>query len=290
MHGRNNTGETITGDRVRQHYEIEKILANRLRQADKRERRKLYSSVYEELFKQVPFHPMLVRKADPQATRTAVDPQMCLLRRFLSPAATFLEVGPGDCSLAFAVAQYVGKVYAIDVSREITARLNTPRNFELVLSDGCSIPVPSNSVDVAYSNQVIEHLHPDDAVDHLRMIYNALVPNGIYICITPNRLSGPHDVSGQFDTVPTGLHLKEYTNRELSELFQSVGYFRIRTIPALKGRFASLPPWTVSPWEGALEKLPFPIRRKMAAALPFRALLGVRMSGRKPAQEGMSSQ
>ena len=70
----------------------------------------------------------------------------------------------------------------------------------------------------------MEHLHPDDAVDQLKNIYNALVNGGKYICITPNRLTGPHDISKYFDNVATGFHLKEYTVTELSGLFREVGF------------------------------------------------------------------
>ena len=54
-------------------------------------------------------------------------------------------------------------VYAVEVSEEITGNLAFPRNVRLLLSDGTSIPVPDASVAVAYSNQLMEHLHPDDA-------------------------------------------------------------------------------------------------------------------------------
>lgn len=62
----------------------------------------------------------------------------------------------------------------------------------------------------------MEHLHPDDAYEQLQEIYNALIPGGIYICITPNRLSGPHDVSQYFDSIATGFHPKEYTTVEMN--------------------------------------------------------------------------
>ena len=41
---------------------------------------------------------------------------------------------------------------------------------------------------------------------------------GVYICITPNRVSGPHDVSRGFDEVATGFHMHEYTGREIRPL------------------------------------------------------------------------
>ncbi len=281
MRGSQDAEDAITPAQLKQHYEIEKALANRLRTADKMTRQKLYASVYEELFGRVPFHPMLVRKTDPKATQRTVAAQMRLLRRFLTPGGTFLEVGAGDCGLSFEVARHVRKVYAVDVSREIVTRSAAPRNFQLIMTQGCGIPLPPNSVDIAYSNQMIEHLHPEDAVDHVRTIHDVLAPGGVYVCVTPNRLSGPHDVSRQFDRVPTGLHLREYTNGELSELFSAAGFTRIRAAVALKGRFAFVPSWTVSACEGAVEKLPYPMRRRLAAGVPLRGLLGIWMTGKK---------
>ena len=112
----------------------------------------------------MPHHPQLTRKADAHAKGRDISRQMGVIRRFLGPGATYLEVGPGDCGLALEVAKRVEKVYAIEVSAEITKGLDFPSNFELVISDGCSIPVEPNVVDVVYSNQLVEHLHPDDAL------------------------------------------------------------------------------------------------------------------------------
>ena len=100
-------------------------------------------------------------------------------------------------------------MYALDVSDEIATRITLPANCKLVLSDGLTVAVPEGSIDVAYSNQLMEHLHPDDAVEQLHNVYRALKPGGAYICITPNALWGPHDVSRRFDREPTGFHLKE---------------------------------------------------------------------------------
>jgi predicted SAM-dependent methyltransferase len=50
----------------------------------------------------------------------------------------------------------------------------------------------------------MEHLHPDDAFEQLKQIYTALTPGGLYICTTPNRLTGPHDVSKYFDETAAG--------------------------------------------------------------------------------------
>jgi len=270
-----NQRENRAFDQLREHYRIEKELAQRLRSASKEERRGLYTILYDELFQKVPNHPQLVRKANPRWQYVSVYRQMILLRRFLRPDSTFLEVGPGDCSLSREVAKHVTKVYAVDVSTQITKNSVFPRNFELIISDGCSVPVPLKSINIAYSNNLIEHLHPDDAVDHLRNIHKVLREKGKYICITPNRLSGPHDVSRYFDEVATGLHLKEYTITELSELFLRVGFSKISTYIGGRGVFIRFPLYPIKTCENLLLILPSWLGRKLSNILPIMAFLGM---------------
>jgi SAM-dependent methyltransferase len=192
---------------LREHYEVERQLADRLRNATREQRRTLYGPVYDELYQRVPHHPQLTRKSSPELTQAGLVPQLRLLRPYLKPDSVVLEIGPGDCALSIALAKRVRQVYALDVSEKITEQLSAPANFKLILSDGTSVPLPAGSVDVAYSNQLMEHLHPDDAREQLEGIWRALRPGGVYICITPNRVSGPHDISSHFDSIATGFHL-----------------------------------------------------------------------------------
>ena len=184
-------------EQIREHYLVERELADRLRNAPKEARGALYRTVYDELFRRVPHHSMLSRKVSPEMSRENLKWQMNLLSPFLKESVTFLEVGPGDCALAFEVAKLVKKVYAVDVSEAITSTSSAPRNFQLILSDGSNIDVPKGSIDVVYSNQLMEHLHPEDAVGQLNNILDALAPGGAYLCVTPNKLNGPHDISSQ---------------------------------------------------------------------------------------------
>lgn len=250
-----------TIEQIREHYEVEKELAERLRNARRGERRRLYSKLYDELYERIPHHPQLMRKDNRESRKRAVAAQVKILSRFLTPETTFLELGPGDCMLSFEVAKRVQKVYAIDVSDEITKSFEQPPNFELILSDGSSIDVPSGSVDVAYSNQLMEHLHPEDAVDQVRGVYNALIPGGIYICITPHRFSGPHDISRYFDDVATGFHLKEYTHRELYDLLKKVGFKKIEIFCVVRDLFIKLPIYPSLFLELLLEPLSISVRR-----------------------------
>lgn len=274
-------GDGRTLEQLREHFEIERELANRLRNASRQERRHLYSSLYDEMYQRVPLHPQLTRKSSPQETQQVVAAQMKFLHRFLGRDTTFLEIGAGDCALSFEVARQVKQVYAVDVSDEITRHSAPVPNFRLILSDGSSVPLPPNSVNVAYSNQLMEHLHPDDAFEQLRNIYDALMPGGSYLCITPNRLDGPHDISGHFSDVAEGFHLKEYTTLELSRLFKQVGFSRLRVYLGARSKYIGLPVFPIGLWETLLEKLPRALREFLVRILPFRLLMGIRLEGIK---------
>lgn len=273
--------ESRTQEQVVKHYQVEKELAAKLRNSRKEERQYLYNDLYDRLFQQVSDHPQIERKKDLQASAKEVSQKMQLLKNFLKPDSVFLEIGPGDCQLAFAVAKQVKKVYAVDVSSEIVKNPNLPINFELIVSDGCTVPLAANSATIAYSNQLIEHLHPDDAIEQLHNIYQALAPGGIYICLTPNRLSGPHDVSKHFDAIATGFHLKEYTFSELSDLFLRVGFTKIKAYIGGRGKYLRFPVAIVKLSEFFISKLPFIVRKQLRNNIFYQAILEIRIIGEK---------
>lgn len=270
--------------RVREHYRVERELADRLRAAPDAVRRGLYPQVYEELFRRLPDHPQLRAGADPGARRKrsqSVDWQFAFLRPQLGLRSHFLEVGAGDCALAQRVAGHVERVYALDVSEHIMRGKFRAPNLVPVLSDGISVPVPEGTIDVAFSNQLIEHLDPRDALAQLREVHRGLAPGGRYLCITPNRLYGPRDVSAHFDEVATGLHLREYSARELRALLLEAGFARVRFYAGARGRYARVPFALVCAFESFLQLLPYRLRKPLADNPPARALLGLRVAAIK---------
>jgi len=265
---------------LRQHYEIEKSLAQRLRSANADERRGLYSIVYDELYSRVPW----LKSEMFRSREHDVSIQKKLLAPFLKKNLTFLEVGPGDCSVSVAVSKLVKQAVAVDVSEVVKKGWNKswPKNLKFEISDGVSLPVAHDSVDLAYSHQLMEHLHPDDAVEQLRQIHHALKPGGRYVCVTPNRLYGPSDISGFFDDQEaTGLHLKEYTNRELARLFRRVGFKRLHILIGAGGHYFVSPLFPAVILEWLLRLLPHRMSRRVAGWLPIRAVIGIRLIAQK---------
>ncbi len=268
-------------EQLREQYELEKRLAEKLRNSGKEEREVLYKLVYDELFKTTHDHPQAVRKIEPERGLKKVAREFAVVRHFIGSHTTFLEIGAGDCQFSMKVAEHVCKAYAIEVSEELTAGLKQPANFELIVGDACSFAIPSGSVDFAYSNQVLEHLHPEDAMDHLRRVHAVLGLGGTYMCRTPNRLNGPWDVSRYFDLEARGLHLREYTNGELADLCKMAGFKRVRVYVRAKGLHLTLPVFPFRWLEAVLSMFPAEARGALANWYPVRRLLGVNLVAAK---------
>jgi SAM-dependent methyltransferase len=263
-------------DQLKEHYDIEKELALRLLKATKMERPKLYTSLYDELFERVNNHPQLTEKTDLAAQAKRNARQLKYLKKFINTDSRFLETGPGDCSLSLEVARHVKTVTAVDVSNKITSKITLPENLALLISDGSNIPLPDNSIDVAFSNNLFEHLHPDDAMDHLLHINRVLVKGGTYMCMTENRLNGPHDISKYFSNVAKGFHLKEYTNFDLEKLFKAAGFSKTTILVGARGIAFPMPIFSVKMVEKMLITLPNALCHKISSFLPVKILLGIK--------------
>jgi len=261
--------------KVAHHYRVEVALADRLRNSTKAQRAGLYTTVYEELFRDVPDHVQMTNKDEHDHRDGMIRELMATLSPYLSRETIYAEIGSGDCALTMQVAPLVRKAWGIDVSPTVTHGAAAP-NMELVLSDGVSIPVKAT---LFFSNQLMEHLHPEDAREQLENVFKALLPGGRYLCITPNRLNGPHDVSRGIDTVARGFHLHEYTYVELERLFKDVGFSRTRTVVRVRGRQVEAPTWLVTAFERAVALLPGKLRGRVANLPVVRQVLAVRLIG-----------
>lgn len=251
-------------DQLREQLEVERELAQRLLAA--RETRGLYSAVYDELLQRVPHLPSLAQRDDPAAQSALVSLQLQLLEPFLRPEMHFLEVGGGDCALSIALSRRVRQVTAVEAAAGMPGA-PPAGNLDVILSDAPPYPLPGGSVDLAFSCHFIEHLRPDDALLHLEEMRRLLARGGRYICVTPHRLWGPHDISRYFSDVPQGLHLHEYSHGELLGLLKRAGFRRRRVICRLGGSGAWLPHAGYRSLETLLDLPPLGVRRRALEAL-----------------------
>ena len=259
--------------RIVAHYAIERELAARLRAAPANERARVYGEVYDELFRRVPDHPQLA--IDPAQRDREVSQKLRFVSRFLDRRSCLMEIGAGDCAFSLRAAPMIRRGIVVDVSQVIVSAARGTSNLEVVISDGTSLPVEPGSVDVAYSDQLMEHLHPDDALVQLANVVRAVRPGGVYICITPNRVSGPHDVSRGFDEVATGFHLREYSAQEIRTMFLTAGFTDVDFYAGGRGRYVRIPTALALSAEVAFERLPLAVRRSKPSGLAAHVLLGL---------------
>jgi len=232
----------LTEDQIYQIYETEIKHSNRLRISDTKKRKLLYEKVYEDYYSELPFHPAFKVKNNFEIQKNRLDFQLNKLIPIVSKNQVFVEVGAGDCALSKQLSSYVGKIYALEISQTYAMQENElPSNMEIVIFDGFNFPFEANSIDFVYSNQLIEHLHPDDAIEQLRSIFNCLKKGGRHMIITPNRLLGPGDITGHFGDEPIGFHLKEYTDLELRSILKSVGFKKFKFQTIIKGKSIYVP-------------------------------------------------
>lgn len=265
-------------DRVLEHYRLERKLANRLRSATRGARLALYTEIYKELFASLPDHPQRLRQ---HSDTSHVAVQMRKIRNEIQRQSVFLEIGCGDAALGFAAAKTAHTVYGIDVTEALVDLQAAPSNFRFLRTDGIGIPLPNAATDFAFSNQLVEHLHPEDAADHVREVCRVLKPGGRYLCITPSRVTGPHDVSCYFEYESTGLHLREYDYGTLREIFCDAGFRAISCTTWIWGHRLWLPYSLLRAVEASLLSLPPHWRARLTRPGSVQAVLGLNLIATK---------
>jgi SAM-dependent methyltransferase len=270
-------GDERPPERITAHYLLERKLSQRLRDAPREARSQVYTEVYAALFASLPDHPQRTR---PMAA-TRVEAQLQRIARELGSQSAFLEIGCGDAALAFAAAAKVNAAYGVDVTDALIDHQSAPPNFRFIRTSGINIPLPDDAIDFAYSDQLMEHLHPDDASDQLQEIRRVLRPGGRYMCITPSRVTGPHDISSYFDYEATGLHLKEYDYGELRSLFAAAGFREFRCRNWVHGHEVNFSYPVLRALERCLLLLPGRLRDRLTHLGPLETILGLNVIATK---------
>ena len=230
--------------------------------------------MYDELFSNVPDHPRL---KETKITDTD-SPTLLFLKEYLNDSSVYVEFGPGDCQFASTVCKYAKKVVAVDISDQRKEGSRFPSNFELIIYDGYDLNMESGSVDVVFSDEFIEHLHPEDVEYHFQLVKRILHDEGLYIFRTPHAYFGPHDISKFFSDEPEGFHLKEWTHSEIEETLKKVnftswnGFWRINS--KLNKNYKKIPFGYFKIAEAMLKGLPKKPQRKVSRLfLPLKVFM-----------------
>ena len=126
-------------EQVRNHYLVEKAIAEKLKAAGRDERKIIYATMYDDLFKLVPDHPRLSHVACRESVLRSIRSKLSLVDGLIDRSTVFVEFAPGDCKFAVEVAGYVKKVYGVDISCQSGPVDDLTDNFRLILYDGYNL-------------------------------------------------------------------------------------------------------------------------------------------------------
>lgn len=224
------------------HWQEEQVLARRIVEAPKgsRERAVAIRLAYDTIAR---IHTARNRESGLPLVmgldRRYVGLVLRLLRRQqrLSIAPSFFEIGFGSGVLLKAVADEGFGVAGIEVSaalhRDACELLGSDHREWLFVGDVRTIATGQRGRhSLIFWNDVFEHIPPDEILEYLQSIRSMLIPGGLLVTITPNWHFRPSDITREFRPLrseASGLHLKEYTLREVTELLRHAGFASVRT-------------------------------------------------------------
>jgi len=182
----------------------------------------------------------------------------------------FFEIGVG-IGLVFKNVQKIEGVTAKGC--DVNKMCDDSNVLEMDVIEGLN-QLDDESVDIFYWNDVLEHLLEDEVDFIISLIKKKLSSGGMLITVTPNRLTGPWDISRLFEPLGTkakGFHFHEYTFAEVLNLMKIHGLKSyksvIRPIKLRKFQNYIILPLNINIIKKIIEKLsllfPYKMRKKV---------------------------
>ena len=221
----------ITEEMILAHWELKKRLTKELLACNPENRwevfERCYSTLYGELW-------WLNKFIGAGSTLPPSQRYKNLVELIGQPPKKIYEIGSGKGEMMTYLASCGFECRATEITRERGKNVyQSISNLSWGISNGVHLErfEAPNSYDVVVSDQVIEHLHPDDLYEHFKGVLSILSTGGRYFFATPHRHMGPSDISKIFKCdKPMGMHLKEYTYRELKEMLERAGFKDISAV------------------------------------------------------------
>jgi 2-polyprenyl-3-methyl-5-hydroxy-6-metoxy-1,4-benzoquinol methylase len=215
---------------IQRHWSLERQLTARLLQSRSEERTGVFEDCYGQLYRELGWLNAMIETARPASVKTRL--QETWASWIGAPPLRVYEIGAGKGELSAYLAGNGYTCRAAEVTAERGAKWvgRDVKGLTWGTTDGVDLAryETAGSFDVVISDQVVEHLRPEDLVRHMEGARMLLKPGGRYIVRTPHRFCGPWDVSRVFKRpFACGMHLKEYTYAELHKALAEGGFCRI---------------------------------------------------------------
>jgi len=231
----------VTEEMILAHWELEKRLAGELIRSGKDNRREVFERCYSDLFRELEWLNRLV-DSDPAAGPSRLYDDWLDLAG--APPKKIYEIGSGKGQLIAYLAERGFQCRGSEITLQRGER-HAPEHENLTwgMTDGVNLDryEPGDSYDIVISSNVIEHLHPEDLLDHFGGARAILKRGGRYIFCAPHRFAGPSDVSSVFGyDEPVGMHLREYTYKDTRDALEEAGFARVSAVLIVPAKLSVL--------------------------------------------------
>ena len=142
-----------------------------------------------------------------------------LMNRFVCNGSSILDLGCGIGRITQFMVDDFEKVVGIDISGEMIKqakkRLKGYKNLELIETDGWTIPLKDNSIDLVFSYLVFQHFKNRKMVEaNFKEVYRVLKPKGMFkVRIRTDNVDKDRWWGGV-----------EYTEQSIGKLIKKVGF------------------------------------------------------------------
>ncbi len=216
----------ISEDMIWYHWNLERELTRQLLDSTPDKRWDTFELAYTRFYSELTWLSKYSGDADPRPPAERYKDWVSMIG---PPPKMIYEVGSGSARMLSYLAEIGYDCKASDITRERQDKSQSRSSSRLSWgnSDGVHLDrfEPAHFYDVVVSDQVIEHFHPDDVLIHFESVLKILKDGGVYMFNTPHKFVGPHDVSQVFGCDEAqGMHLKEYTFRELYRILLQAGF------------------------------------------------------------------
>lgn len=208
-------------------FEYEKKFhENILKENDFNKRQAMYEDVYN-------FVHELYGNTEDESNLNNKYKVMNLFKKELSNKS-ILDIGCGKGNFLLNVEKNIKhkRLVGVDVSDTF---LPQSSNVEFIKANILDFDI-GEKFDIIISDNVLEHISPNDMDIHLKLVKQHLKEDGIFIALTPNRLFGPHDVTRIVDYTYSnqikamGTHLNEMSYGEAIKLLKGYGFKKFNTV------------------------------------------------------------